>query len=305
MSWPGASCWRTGSKTPARGYLLEAIFVYTRWGGVAKVTQLEEEFTELLAGFRQVRTPRTTSIGTGTAGQMAPSGFDFGTVLKALEAISTELVLPDLVASLIRIAMENAGADRGLLLLQGPDGLEPYAERVLAQTEDAVLKRFDSGQSFDELLPARLVHFVVRTRDTVVLNFEDSRFSEDPYFEGRAAGSALCGALAHRGELVGVLYLENQLTHDAFTADHLEVLRLISGQAGISIANARLYQNLEDAGQRLNKFLEALPVGIFVSDSKGVPHFLNETASQLLGRGVSEGRPGPAGRSLSGLPVWH
>lgn len=97
----------------------------------------------------------------------------------------------------------------------------------------------------------------------------------------------LCLPLNHQGQLVGLLYLENRLTQDAFTPQRLEILRMLAGQAAISISNAMLWRELEAKERQLTQFLDAVPVGIFITDADGVPYYTNDAARSIMGQGVA------------------
>lgn len=271
----------------ARYHFTQAVSRYARWGASGKVEHMQN----------QTVTPLPVSESSPAAPTM-----DLDSILKASQAISKELVLPELVSALLRISMENAGSDRALLLLQEEDELMVYAERTLRQEEQV---RFFSGVRYDSwgddgspLLPSSVINFVKRTHEQIIESRGASRFDRDPYFEVCQPQSFLCGPLVHRGQLVGLLYLENHLTKNAFTTTRLEVLRLLSGHAAISIHNAQLFRNLEAAGrelerreQQLAQFLEAVPIGIFVTNDQGEPSYANSAAKAILGSGVAPGTP--------------
>ena len=271
----------------ARYHFTQAVSRYARWGASGKVDHLQNQTVPPL--------PVNES-------SPAVPAMDLDSILKASQAISKELVLPELVSALLRISMENAGSDRALLLLQEEEELTVYAERSLRR-EDQV--RFLSGVRYDSrkddgspYLPTSVVNFVKRTHEQIIESRGASRFDRDPYFDVCEPQSFLCGPLIHRGQLVGLLYLENHLTKNAFTTTRLEVLRLLSGHAAISIHNAQLFRNLEEAGRELERreqqlahFLEAVPIGIFVTNDQGEPSYANSAAKAILGSGVEPGTP--------------
>ena len=100
--------------------------------------------------------------------------------------------------------------------------------------------------------PERLVNYVARTRQSVVLDdaIRDETYGEYSFIAERRPLSALCMPLLDRGELVGLLYAENSLTRGAFSADRVHTLQLLASQAAISLENARLYQDILLARQR-------------------------------------------------------
>ncbi|MGB1015514.1 MAG: adenylate/guanylate cyclase domain-containing protein, partial [Nannocystaceae bacterium] len=172
---------------------------------------------------------------------------DLGTVIQGSLAISSEIRLDRLLHNLIRIAMENAGARRGFLILADEERLLIEAEGSVDPESIEVLQSAPVERS--ALLPASIVKYVARTCSDVVLDDAANKgdFSLDPFVSGRSLKSVLCTPILHQGKLTGVLYLENNLTSGAFTPSRIEVLRVLSSQAAISIENARLYRNLQDS----------------------------------------------------------
>jgi signal transduction histidine kinase/CheY-like chemotaxis protein len=192
----------------------------------------------------------TTS--TTTSSSLAERTLDLETVLRSSEAISQEIALERVLERVLSIAIENAGAHRAVLLLERDSGLRIEAESSLYGSASAVQLPLESSR---ELVPVNLVQYVQRTRNTMVLGnaLREGLFTDDPYIARRSSKSLLCVPIVRQSKLIGVLYLENDLVTDAFTEDRVEVLRMISSQAAISLDNARLYQELTD----LNRQLEA------------------------------------------------
>jgi predicted ATPase/signal transduction histidine kinase/tRNA A-37 threonylcarbamoyl transferase component Bud32 len=238
-------CRSLGWERAAETYLVEAHSAYLRWGAHAKVAALERKFPALLSS-------------VGTAGQRLVDGrlastsssggavLELSSMMKAAQAISGEIMLDRLVRSLLSIMVENAGAQRGLLLLDKEGQLVIKAEWAAGQSEDIDRTETPIGDS-DGQLSSSIVHYAARTGESVVLAnaTQEGLFTKDPYVTRHRPRSVLCAPLLNQGKLVAVIYLENNLTAGAFTADRLEVLQLLSGQAALSIHNATLYATLE------------------------------------------------------------
>jgi serine phosphatase RsbU (regulator of sigma subunit) len=230
----------------AQTYMSEAYYAYTRWGATAKVKDLEARYPQLLTRVTTVTrltdTPNTTT-STSTTSRSA-SALDLATVMKATQAISGEIVLDKLLGSLMKILIENAGAQAGHLILETEGKLLIEASGEVDSDNITVLQSI----SIDNRLPTAIINYVVRTKETVVLNdaIREGNFTLDPYIKQHQVKSILCTPLLNQGQLGGIVYLENNLTTGAFTPNRLEVLQLLSGQAAISIENARLYQTLDD-----------------------------------------------------------
>ncbi|NJN67571.1 MAG: AAA family ATPase [Chloroflexaceae bacterium] len=242
-------------------YLRDAHYAYLRWGAQAKVQDLETRYPQLLfqaeTGRTDVtRTTRTTtrvttttSSRSTTSGQTPSSILDFPSVMKASQAISGEIVLDALLSKMMRVLIENAGAERGVLILDKAGQWVIEAEGTVDRDDVTVSQSLPLEEGQDTLVPTTIINYVARTRQVVVLSdaSEEGQFPLDAYLTARSPRSILCAPLLNQGKLIGVLYLENNLTTGAFTEDRLEVLKVLSSQVAISIENARLYTNLEAA----------------------------------------------------------
>ncbi|MBD2013428.1 AAA family ATPase [Microcoleus sp. FACHB-53] len=240
-----------GREKFAQIYLTESYYGYARWGATAKLKQLEGKYTNFLSRRANQETPskegarRTVSTTDNTA------SLDLDTVLKASQALSGEIVLEELLVKLMKIVIENAGAETGFLILEKSGELLIEAQGTTEKTEVMVLQSLPLATS--QQLPVSIIKYVERTHEDVILKDASSTgiFTTDTYIINKETKSVLCTPLIHQGKLVGILYLENNLTTGAFTSNHLELLKLLSSQAAISIENARLYKDLEAANKSL------------------------------------------------------
>ncbi len=239
-----------GREKIARDYLLEARYLYQQWGGRAKVQYLEKIYNALLPetaaasdGQEATANPRA---GTASGGGGA---LDLLSVLKATQAIAGEIDLAKLLAKMITIVIENAGAQRGCFLIESDGEWLIEAEGFADQSAPRVLQ----SQPLGETVAASLVHYVSRTRETVVLAdaAREGRFAHDAYVQQRGARSLLCKAVIKQNDLIGMLYLENDLSADVFVPDRLEALEILSAQIAVSFENARLYKRLEQYNRTL------------------------------------------------------
>jgi len=239
-----------GEEKIAHVYMTEAHYGYHLWGATGKVTDLKEKYPQLLT--KTSAEPRMTAVQAISAVEK-PSGIelDFATVMKASQAISGEIVLEKLLTRLMEIVIENAGAENGVLLFE-----EEGKWVVKAATSP---ERF--SKPFDSPFPSTIINYVARTKNPVVLEdaVREGQFTQDRYILEQQPRSVLCTPLLNQGKLVGILYLENSLTAEAFTPDRLEVLKLLSSQAAISIENASLYNTLEQkVAERTQKLAETI-----------------------------------------------
>jgi PAS domain S-box-containing protein len=243
-------CLARGIKGVGRDYLRNARSCYERWGAIGKVNQLDARYPHLREG--RSAAPVAATIG-------APVGqLDVEAVLRASQALSSEIVLPTLVEKLMRIALEHAGAERGLLILLQGDEPRVEAEALIGHGRIEVTVR-QSGVTASDL-PLSALHYVMRTRERVILEdaSADYLYSEDEYVRQRRARSVLCLPIVKQAKLIGVLYLENNLTPRAFTQDRVAVLELLASQAAISLENALLYAGLRQENIDRKRAEEAL-----------------------------------------------
>jgi len=268
----------------AQSYMIEAYYCYVQWGATAKVTDLETRYPQLLAPIQPgIKTTKTTASVTSTG---SGSNLDITTVMKASQAISGEIMLDKLMSSLMKILMESAGAQRGYLILSSQGKLLIEAEGKIDDNPITVLQSIEV-ENCQELSSA-IVNYVARTQETVVLDdaVRAGQFTNDPYVQKHQPKSILCVPLINQAQIISIVYLENNLTAGAFTPERVELLKVLSGQAAISIQNSKLYTEVRESENRLAQFLEAIPVGVSVLDASGQFYYSNRAAIQLLGKGV-------------------
>jgi predicted ATPase/signal transduction histidine kinase len=246
-----------GKEKVAQAYIIEAYYCYTRWGATAKVEQLVQLYPQFfnsilqpaLVNFADTETPNLSNS------LMRDSTFlDLNTLIKASRTISQEIGLDQLIANLLEIVITNAGADKCVLILNKDSDL-----RVVARAE--------SGQKPQLLLPipfdlstdlaVGLVNRVKNSLEPILLGAEEPiQFAGDSYLQQYQPQSILCSPIIKRGELIGILYLENQFTAGAFTRDRIKTLEVLIAQAAISIENARLYTELQASFNVLEQKVE-------------------------------------------------
>jgi len=276
--------WEWSKEKLAQTYMIEAYYCYVQWGATAKVTDLETRYPQLLAPIqRGIKTTKTTASVTTTG---SGSNLDITTVMKASQAISGEIMLDKLMSSLMKILMESAGAQRGYLILSSQGKLLIEAEGKIDDNPVTVLQSI-SVENCQELSSA-IVNYVARTQESVVLDdaVREGQFTNDPYIQKHQPKSILCVPLINQSQIISIVYLENNLTAGAFTPERVELLKVLSGQAAISIQNSKLYTEVRESENRLAQFLEAIPVGVSVLDASGQFYYSNRAAIQLLGKGV-------------------
>ncbi|MEH1934230.1 MAG: AAA family ATPase [Nostoc sp.] len=292
-----------GRQKIAQTYMKEAHYCYERWGATAKVKDLETRYPQLFPEQSSVAyTPILTNAGTTS--NTSHVAFDLVAVMKAAQTISSEIELEQLLRSLMKILIENAGAQTGSLILENSGKWVIEASSELNEGENVYATQVLQSIPTANHLPESIINYVIRTHESVILNdaTREGNFINEPYIQQNQTQSILCLPLLNQGKLVGVLYLENKLAAGAFTPERVsvrasvpealgdatrtQVLNLLSTQAAIAIENAKLYSKLRASESQMTQFLEAIPVGIGIIDATGRPYYVNQRGIELMGKGV-------------------
>jgi two-component sensor histidine kinase/putative methionine-R-sulfoxide reductase with GAF domain len=231
-------------------YIQEACKCYHKWGAASKVRDLSEAYGLLYS----TEYPRFDSVQDKTG---TPSGssqqIDLTTVLRSSQAISEEIILDRLLQEIIHMAIKNAGARKGFLILENEGRLFIEAEGYTGKDDSRLLQSIPLESS--RKLSAGIVNYVKRTMEAVVLHnaSEEGLFVSDPYVAENRSKSILCIPIVKQKKLTGILYLENDILTNAFTRERREVLSMLATQAAISLENAKLYEDVEHRVDQLQK----------------------------------------------------
>ena len=176
-------------------------------------------------------------------------------------------------------ALEQAGAERALLILMRDDGLWIEAEAITRG--DTVTVR----EGAEAAMPESVVHYVARTRDSVILGDASAQnpFSTDAYIRQYHSRSILCLPLINQTKLIGVLYLENNLASHVFTATRIAILKVLASQAAISLENSRLYLDLAEREAKIRRLVDASIIGVFIFDTEGRIYEANNAFLRIIG----------------------
>ena len=245
-----------GKEKIAATYMQEAYYCYARWGAKSKTDYLEQAYPQLLTPILQASEPLPTTSNPRTSNPTlatvttTTSRLDFTSAIKASQTLSEEIELDALLSKLMHIVLENAGADKGVLILDNSGTWEISAQ---CNRNQCSLSTIPWEQT--DNLPKTIINTVKRTQQTLLINNteQDKNFTADPYLIQQHLKSLFCTPILNQGKLIGILYLENRLTTNVFTPERVEVLNLLTAQAAISIENACLYQRLEDYNRTLEQ----------------------------------------------------
>lgn len=258
-----AAFWlKKGKEEFARGYLKKAHYGYRLWGAKGKVELLEAQYPRFFTS------PQAQSGGThvisSSSGAALLQTLDLAAILEVAGIIAGEMNLEALLQKIMRIVLENAGAEKGYLILDNEGKMTIKAEGRSNGPSIKVLQAVPVKSARGKARPvlaASVVNLAVRTKTTVVSDdaAAESRFARDPYVADNKLRSVLCLPLVRQGRLVGLLYLENNLVKGAFTPRQIGVLEMLAGQMAISLENAWLYGKLKKVSDELetnNRSLE-------------------------------------------------
>jgi PAS domain S-box-containing protein len=263
-----------GLEKIGRTYLREARHGYARWGANGKVRQLDERYPQL--------TEKEPTLGSTSTIGASVGELDLTTIVGALQALSGELVLEKLIDTLMRMVIEHAGAQRGLLLFARNQDQQIEAEATTAG--DIIVVHLKETPVTEDAAPVSIIRYVARTRESVILDDALIRhpFSADSYLRQRHARSILCLPLINQTKLIGLLYLENNLTPGVFTPMRIAALNLLASQAAISLENTRLYRDLEQREAKIRRLVDANIIGICIWNFEGEIVEANEAFLQML-----------------------
>src|SRR6476469_9228611 len=262
-----------GKEKIAKPYLIDAYYAYARWGAKAKIDHLEQRYPQLLAPILQQERTRqypSETIHTSSNSESSLSNtnrtligstnswglVDLPTVIKASQALSSEIKLDQLLTTLMQVVVKNAGAQNGALILneEGNWRLNVHC----TNRQDCLLQSIPVEES--EVIPLSLLNYVKRTKETLIFDDASNQpiFASDPYIIQHQPQSLLCSPIGERGKMMGILYLENNLATGVFTGDRVAILNILCSQAAISLQNASLYQQSQEYAQKLELYLHDL-----------------------------------------------
>ena len=252
----------------AQVYITNAYYAYARWGAKAKVNNLEQIYPQLLTS---VLATKTTTIqaketifltSTSTSTVANSTVLDLSTAIKASRIISSEIQLDKLVNVLMQVVLENAGAQKGALILDKNDTLFIEAIATVDETEKYNQPTLQLSLPVEESteVPISIINYVKNSQECLVIDnaTKDTNIIGDIYILKEKPLSLLCFPILHQGKLIGLLYLEHRLISGAFTTDRVELLNLLCSQAAISLQNAQLYHQAQNYAKQLEFSLDEL-----------------------------------------------
>ncbi|MBD2355614.1 AAA family ATPase [Tolypothrix sp. FACHB-123] len=282
-----------GKEIVAQAYMQQAYYSYAHWGAKAKVEDMEIRYSQLLQPILQqqrihlnysetiaLRGTSSLTRTSSTASTSISDILDFSSALKAAQAISSSLELEQLITSLTQIILQTSGAKKAVLLLP-EDGI--WQVRAMTLMEGDRIQTILNNQALNNCpdIPIKTINYVKNTQQTLLINNCQTNIPGilGEYMQRTKPQSILCTPIINQGNLVGIIYLENQLTQGVFTSDRLGVIKLLSSQAAIALENARLYkqaqQALQDLQQAQLKIVQSEKMSALGNLVAGVAHEMN------------------------------
>ncbi|MEL6165734.1 MAG: GAF domain-containing protein, partial [Cyanobacteria bacterium J06628_3] len=280
----------------AAGYMQEAYYCYARWGAKAKTDDLEKHYPQLLAPILQAQKNNfqinetqiqsLQTIQTTHSSSSICEALDFASILKATRALSSEIQLEDLISSLLQIVIENAGAEKAALIFLREDNF--YLEAIAAK--DNSVRRLSIPYENSNDIPHSVINYVKHSLKTIILDKAkvNKEFISDEYLIQHQPKSLLCTPILNKGELTGLLYLENKLTIGSFAKERLKVIDILCSQAAISLENSRLYQILETRESKFRSFVEDVDDLMYSVSTDGKFTYISPQFKQMWGYDVNE-----------------
>lgn len=235
---------------------------YRLWGASRKVGDIDKRYRYLL-------------------GKERPVSMDTTTIIEASLVLSQEIQLDQLLNKMITLVVENAGAEKGILIENRNGRLVVRAKGEIGREELVTMQETPFETSGE--VPVPVINYVARTQTAVVLDnaYYNSSYATDRYISEHRTKSLLCLPIVYHGALTGILYLENNLATDVFTPDRLELLKAIASQAAVSMENAHIYEALRDSETRFRALAETSTVAIIVYRLNIL--YVNPATEQLTG----------------------
>ena len=269
-----------GHEQACRRHLAAAYRKYAAWGAHAKTGLMlrNEPWLAEEAGLI-----RETALQAAGGRQPMADALDMNAVIQALQAISREIVLEDLLRELLTVILHHSGAERIVLIVKREEDWVVAASGFA--TEDGVKYRLEWQPLRDfQDLARSVAEYAARSGETQVLDmaWQSPWFGNDPYIRERKVRSLLCLPFQMRGETSGMIYLENRLTAGVFTPRRVTMLQLLAGQIAISLQNAMLYDQLRTENTTLE--------GAYAETAVTLEHTQREAAGTMLEKAILEER---------------
>jgi PAS domain S-box-containing protein len=263
-----------GEYEKSKKFMTQAHACYSKWGATALIDKIRNMYPDLVPSESMVGPDIEKNLPVKSNGSMSVA-LDLSTVMQVSQVISGEIMLEKLLQKIMHMSLASAGAQRGYLMLETEGKLIIEASEDVGSNEMGVMQSMPLKECTD--ICQAIVNYVYHIRKDVILGnaAQEGPFTDDPYIISKQCKSILCTPIINKGKISGILYMENNLSVNAFTPERLEILRIISAQAAISIENAKLFE--------LATTLEKIQDGYFEVDLSGNYTFFNDSVCKIFG----------------------
>lgn len=233
---------KMGIKMAAGFYIKEAYSSFSDWEAAGKVEWMKEKYKDILFS--------NTNYHNSLINYNSLNSIDLKAIINVSQTISSEIERKRLLEKLMEVVIQNSGSTKGHILIKDEDKFNLLVSGRLNNNLELIINRkeidFDDTET-KKMLPATMINYVVRTKEVLIIDdISRSRVAYDNYFEEKSVQSAMCFPILQQNVLKGIVYLENNKLSGAFIKNNIEVLKIISSQAAISLENAILYDKLEN-----------------------------------------------------------
>jgi predicted ATPase/signal transduction histidine kinase/tRNA A-37 threonylcarbamoyl transferase component Bud32 len=237
-----------GKNNQAKEYILSSYNDFLSIGAKSKVLDIEKKYSYYLYQINYKYQNNTGSLKVNEDIEL-----DLNTIMKAYQTLSEEVYIDKLISKYMKIVIQNAGAQKGYLILNQNKRFVVISECTINSKEATIFEPIDLNE-FDYLAKS-VVNYVQRTSKEIIIDdaYNDTIFLSDKYILENKPKSIICIPILKQQELLGLLYLENNLTLGAFTNNRVQLLKLVSSQLAISLENAKLYNEMRELNLKLEQ----------------------------------------------------
>ncbi|MEY4616680.1 MAG: hypothetical protein RJB66_1640 [Pseudomonadota bacterium] len=188
-------------------------------------------------------------------GAPALPSLDVEYFLKYSHAIAAEIQTEQLLKKIMNVVIELSGAQFGCLVMDNAGELWINAESQIKEKESVITKKVSLADASH--VCRSMIRYVHRTKENIILTnaCEEGPFKDNQEVQSLKLKSVFCLPFSKQNKLIGILYLENRLSDSVFSPKQVELIRLLSTQAAISIENARLVEDMKRAEHQITSSL--------------------------------------------------
>jgi two-component sensor histidine kinase len=225
---------------------------------VTNMSRLAAELIETFPHFfeDEMREPAPSSeVGDVVQSSLSLPSLDIEYFLKYSHTIAAEMDTELLLKKIMNIVIELSGAQYGCLVMDHGGELWVNAESQIKEKEAVLTNRIPLAEASH--VCRSMVRYVQRTRETIILKnaSEEGAFKDNQEVQSLKLKSVFCLPFSKQNKLIGILYLENRLSDSVFSPKQVEMIRLLSTQAAISLENARLVEEMRRAERQITSSL--------------------------------------------------